>query len=147
MKRTGIFMGLIVIIGVVLYFVLAQPKLEANLLGTGLEQKVVVITLGNDGFQDIELLDIRINGAEKPEIAKVQVDESGKGFVLSDTFMDEGYIFKDYDTVKIETGTAIKDVESQSKYGLSVKDDVEINSVTILYKYLGIEFEENVQIN
>ncbi|MFF2288955.1 hypothetical protein [Peribacillus butanolivorans] len=146
MKRTGIFMGLIVIIGVVLYFVLAQPKLEANLLGTGLEQKVVVITLGNDGFQDIELLDIRINGAEKPEIAKVQVDESGKGFVVSETFTDEGYIFKDYDTVKIETGTAIKDVEL-SKYGLSVKDDVEINSVTILYKYLGKEFEENVQIN
>ncbi|XGZ09565.1 hypothetical protein ACDZ29_25525 [Peribacillus sp. RS7] len=147
MKKLGLLIGVIIIIGIVFYFILVQPKLEAILLGTGLDQKVAVITLGNNGYQDIELLDIRINGTDEPELAKIQVSETGKGFVISDTFAEEDYNFKEYNSVKIETGTGTKDVEYHSRYGLSIKSDVEIYSVTIIYKYLGKVFEENVSIN
>jgi len=57
---------------------------------------------------------------------------------LRDTYL------KNYDEVNIETNTAKKDINNDSLYGLWIKDDEEIPSVTILYIYLDMEFEKIV---
>jgi hypothetical protein len=148
-KKSGIIfgiVGLVVVVCLGAYLLLAQPKLEANLLGTGLDKKVVVITLGNEGIQEIQLLHILFNNSNTPKNVKVQLNESGKGFALSESLADEGYIFKNYDEINIETDTAEKDINYDSLYGLWIKDDEEIKSVTIQYKYLGKEFEKTVTV-
>lgn len=65
MKKSRIIMGIVGLVAIVClgaYMpLLLQPNLEASLLGTGLDKKVVVITLGNAGIQEIQLLDILIN--------------------------------------------------------------------------------------
>jgi hypothetical protein len=148
-KKSGIIfgiVGLVVVVCLGAYLLLTQPKLEANLLGTGLDKKVVVITLGNEGIQEIQLLHILFNNSNTPKNVKVQLNESGKGFALSESLADEGYIFKNYDEINIETDTAEKDINYDSLYGLWIKDDEEIKSVTIQYKYLGKEFEKTVTV-
>lgn len=57
---------------------------------------------------------------------------------LRDTYL------KNYDEVNIETNSAKKDINNDSLYGLWIKDDEEIPSVTILYIYLDMEFEKIV---
>ncbi|WP_409298845.1 hypothetical protein V1498_10500 [Peribacillus sp. SCS-26] len=137
MKKIGFLLGLVIAVGIAVYFVLAQPKLEAVLLGTGADTKSVVIKLGNKGIQDIRILNVRVNGEKKPELTKIQTVEAGKAFVISNNFTDKGYTFTDYEDVLIDAKSSI----NHSKYGLSVKHAGEIFSVVILYKYLGREFE------
>ncbi|MED3908745.1 hypothetical protein P4597_06045 [Peribacillus simplex] len=149
MKKIGVLFGVIVIIGIALYFILAQPKLEADLLGTGEDKKVILVTLENTGFRDIQLLDIHVNGTEKPDIVKLQVNKTGKGFTITDTFDDPGYEFMDYDSIAIEPEKVVNKNKEEivSVYALTIKHSVEVHSLTVSYKYLGKEFEEIARID
>lgn len=142
---------IITVMGVLLalYLVLVQPKLEAEYSFAGYDGKVVILTIGNRGFQDIHIRDVLVNIVDKPETAKIQLQQEQEGFAITETFDDPGYTFADYDAVAIEPGTASKgDVENlPSPYGLTVKDSTAIPSVTIVYEYLGKEFKETVIID
>jgi hypothetical protein len=149
MKKTGIIIGVVAVVCVGAYTFLAQPTLEAELLGIGIDQKAVVIPLGNAGIREIQLVDVTINDSQTPKNAKVQMKENDTGFVLTESIPDsKGYKFIKYDEIDIEPGTSEKDMGNQdSLYGLMVEDDEEINSVTIKYKHLGKEFEKTVTID
>lgn len=148
-KKMGFLFGIIVIIGIALYLVLAQPNLEANLLGTGEDKKVILVTLENTGFRDIQLLDIHVNGTQKPNKVKLQVNKTGKGFAITDTFDNPGYEFIDYDSIAIEPEKVVNKNKEEivSVYALSIKHSVEVHSISVRYKYLGKEFEEIAKID
>ena len=147
-KKWGGILGIVGAIAALcigVYLFLAQPKLEANLLATGLNKKAAVITLGNTGFQDIKVLEVLINHSEMPDIAKIQLNDSGEGFILTESFTEEGYAFEDFKDGTIESGTAQKD-RPYALYGLTFTGVREIYSVTIVYTYLGRDFEETVTV-
>ncbi|QDY46580.1 hypothetical protein HF394_17535 [Planococcus glaciei] len=150
MKKKKFFI-IITVMGVLLalYLVLVQPKHEAEYSFAGYNGKVVILTIGNRDFQNIHIRDVLVNIVDKPEIAKIQLQQEQKGFAISETFDDPRYTFTDYDAVAIEPGTALKgDAENlPSPYGLTVKDSTAIPSVTIVYEFLGKEFKETVIID
>ncbi|WKA49415.1 hypothetical protein QWY22_10915 [Planococcus liqunii] len=148
-KKKVLIVTTIMLVLLALYLVLVQPKLEAEYSFAGYDGKVVILTIGNAGFQDIHIRDILVNSVDKPEIAKIQLQQEQEGFAITETFNDRGYTFANYDAMAIEPGTASKGNAKNlpSPYGLTVKDSTTIPSVTIVYEYLEKEFKETVIID
>lgn len=152
MKKIGIIIGVVAVVCVGAYTFFAQPKLEANLLATGTlpgGDNAIVLTLGNAGIQEIQVIDVLVNNSDRPNYAKVQIKTKDQGFVISKPAeQHKGYKFVNYDKVSIEPGTSQKDLgDVDSKYGLTIVDDKVINSVIIRYSYLGKKFEKTVTID
>lgn len=138
---TIIILGCLVLSGI--YFYVFRPPLEATPFASSLDKKVVVVPIGNKGFRNIEVTEVFVNQIEKPEIAKVQLYDPSKGYIIPETFNEEGFQFENIGV--IEPGGSIN--EEHSKYGLSIKNTNEIFTVHIRYKYLGKKFEEVVKVN
>jgi uncharacterized membrane protein len=147
MKKWKIATFVVIIVGIGLYFTLAQPKLDANVAGTTKTKQSVVVTLDNDGFQDIHIQQVYVNDNQKPEIAKLQ--GNGKGFVISDTFDEKEFYFYDYRNTPIPPLKKGKDNTKfiDKGYALSLHNKTVIHSINITYTYLGKTFHRALTIN
>lgn len=149
MIKTFFFIGLclILVMSILFYIVIQKPKFEANLLGTGDNSKVVLITLDNKGYKTIKLEDVTVNNDQQPDFVKAQINNAKKGFVITDTFTDEGYVFKNIDNLNIKKNTTKQELKYDSLYGLSIKHHEKIESVNITYTYFGKSYVTSIIID
>ena len=158
-KATGILI-LVIIIGGVYFLSKFNPPLEIGTIASSVDNKSVVIGIGNNGFRDIKILDISVNTNEKPLKTKLQVSNALQGFIITDDYNNEEaekYDFTNIDKVTIKTGTSPSsnyeklDDGTASKddeiYGVSVIYNQEINNVHIKYNHFGMTFNDTVYLN
>lgn len=154
----------VLIVGVIicgLYFwVKFNPPLEFGTLGSSGDNKSVIIEVGNKGISEITILDVLVNNNESPTKTKVQVSNALQGFILTDNFTNnesKKYGFRNVEDTTIKVGTSLsetlKKVDDQMAtnkdeiYGVSVLYTEEIGKVHIKYSYLGITFNETIQLS
>ena len=151
-KVTGILF-LVIIIGGVYFSLKFNPPLEIGTVAWTEDNKSVVIGIGNNGFREVQILDVSVNNNENPFESKLQVSNSLQGFVLTDDYSSEevnGYAFVNIDEVVIEPGILSDDEavsEDDEIYGISVIHNEVINNVHIEYKHFGMKFNETLYIN
>ena len=151
-KSGGILILLLIIMGV--YFLLkSNPPLETGMVAISENNKSVVIGIGNNGFSEMQILDISVNNDEKPFTAKLQVSNALQGFVLTDDYKSEEakkYRFINVGEVVIKPGGLSYD-EVLSKddeiYGVSVIHEQEIFNVHIEYKHFGMTFTKTLYVS
>ncbi|WP_096202949.1 hypothetical protein [Bacillus sp. FJAT-45350] len=139
-------------------FIKSNPPLMSGTIGSSGDKQAVVISIGNEGFSDVEINDVLINNNEEPLDKKIQLSNPLKGFIVAVDFDGEAreYGITNIEDVIIEPNTAplsqLEKVnngtatEEDKSYGLSIINDKEINKVIINYRYLGLSFEKSVPI-
>lgn len=140
-------------------FLKFNPPLVISTLVSDNERPSVIVSVGNKGWTDIQLLDVAVNDHETPTEAKVQMSNAPQGFTLLDDF--QGQLAKEYGVVDIgeaiiKTGTdhattwAKQDngtaTEEDEIYGISINHDEDIHTVHIKYSYFGISLFEEVEM-
>ena len=136
-----------------------NPPLVISTLVSNEERPSVIVSVGNKGWTDIQLLDVAVNDHETPIEAKVQMSNAPQGFTLLDDFqgqLAEEYGVVDIDEAVIKTGTepsvtfAKQDngtaTEEDEIYGISIHHDEDIHTVHIKYSYFGISLFEEVEM-
>lgn len=151
-KGTGMLI-LILIIGGAYLLLRFNPPLEIGTIAFTEDKKSVVVGIGNNGFREVQILDVSVNNNEKPLETKLQVSNSLQGFILTDDYKSEEakkYGFTIIDEATIKAGT-LSDGETDSKddeiYGVSVIHNKEINNIHIEYSYFGMTFNDTVYFN
>ncbi|MBM7603943.1 hypothetical protein JOC75_001916 [Metabacillus crassostreae] len=158
-RGTGILILLIVVGGIYLLLKF-NPPLEIGTIASSEDNKSVVIGIGNNGFREVQILDVSVNNNEKPLETRLQVSNALQGFIITDDYKSEKgkkFGFTDIDEIAIKTGTlpssnyeeldngaASKDDEI---YGVSVIHNEEINNVHIEYSHFGMTFNDTVYFN
>ncbi|WP_217896397.1 DUF6366 family protein [Oceanobacillus rekensis] len=158
-KGTGILI-LVIIVGGVYFLLKFNPPLEIGTIASSGDNKSVVIGIGNNGFREVQILDVSVNNNEKPLETNLQVSNALQGFTISDDYNSEEakkYGFTNIDEVAIKTGTSPSsnyeklDDGTASKddeiYGVSVIHNEEINNVHIKYSHFGMTFNDTVYLN
>lgn len=146
--------------GGVYSFVQFNPPLEIGTLGTAVDNKSVVIGIGNKGFGEVKILKVSINNNEKPSKTKVQVSNALQGFIITDDYNNnesKKYGFKNIEDVSIKADTSpattykkLDDGTASKKdtiYGVSVLHSEAINQIIIKYSYFGITINKTVLFN
>ncbi|HWL23086.1 MAG TPA: hypothetical protein VNR38_04955, partial [Ureibacillus sp.] len=65
MKKLWIsFLVLAITIGGVYFFIKFNPPLEIGTLASSEDDKLVIVSVGNKGFSEINILDISVNNSE-----------------------------------------------------------------------------------
>ncbi|MFJ5621507.1 hypothetical protein ACIQD3_01995 [Peribacillus loiseleuriae] len=155
--RSAMFIGLIMLCFLI-YIKLNQPLVDGTVAFDN-EKHIVVVGVGNKGFQEIKITDVLINNNEQPQKLKVQVSNPLKGFALTDSFeaVAGEYGIKNLESVtiqpktspqmqyeKMDKGTA---TEKDVSYGISIVSDRPIETVIIQYQYLGLPFVKTISIH
>ncbi|RCW63898.1 DUF6366 family protein [Saliterribacillus persicus] len=151
-KLFGILI-LVIIIGGGYFLLKFNPPLEVGTIASNEYNKSVVIGIGNNGFREVQILNVSVNNNEEPLETKLQVSNAVQGFIILDDYKSEEareYDFVNIDEVAIKEGMVI-DYEADSKddeiYGISVIHNKEINNVTIEYSHFGMTFDDTVYFN
>lgn len=145
---------LILILIINAYLILRlNPPLEIGTIAITEDKKSVVVGIGNNGFREVQILDVSVNNNVKPLETKLQVSNSIQGFILTDDYKSEEsekYGFTNIDKAAIKAET-LSDDETDSKddeiYGVSVIHNKEINNIHIEYSYFGMTFNDTVYFN
>lgn len=158
-KVTGILI-LVLIIGSVYFLLKFNPPLEIGTIASNEDNKSVVISIGNNGFREVQILNVSVNNNEEPLETKIQVSNALQGFNITDDYNSEEakkYGFTNIDAVAVKTGTSPSsnyeklDDGTASKddeiYGISVIHNQEINNVHIEYRHFGMTFNDAVYFN
>ncbi|MFK9092708.1 hypothetical protein [Bacillus salipaludis] len=148
---------IILLVGSFIYIKLNPPLVGGN-VGTGDENHIVLVGVGNKGFKDIKITEVLINQNKQPQKLKVQVSNSLKGFMIGDPFdaRAQEYGATDLESVtiqpktspqlqldKVNNGTA---TEKDVIYGITIAQDQPIQTVIIKYRYLGLSFVKTISI-
>ncbi|MFZ3579154.1 hypothetical protein ACOI1D_14575, partial [Virgibacillus sp. DJP39] len=54
-------------------FIKSNPPLMSGTIGSSGDKQVIVISIGNEGFSDVEIKDVLINNNEEPLDKKIQL--------------------------------------------------------------------------
>lgn len=160
MKKLLVLMVILAaLVAATFVFLKFNPPLVISTLVSNDERPSVIVSVGNKGWTDIQLLDVAVNDHETPTEAKVQMSNAPQGFTLLDDFqgqLAEQYGVVDIDEAVIKTGTepslifAKQDngtaTEADEIYGISINHDEDIHTVHIKYSYFGISLFEEVEM-
>ncbi|MBA2174779.1 hypothetical protein H0266_07725 [Halobacillus locisalis] len=134
-------------------FLKMNPPLAYGSIGTTSDKHAVVVAVGNKHVVgSIHFTEVWINGMEAPTKIKVQVSDSNTGFVMSDlvTAANDHVKLEDYHSFKLLPNSSPSPSEKppyqQPIYGLSISEDVPIERIDVSYTYLGLTFEETIQL-
>ncbi|WLR46330.1 hypothetical protein LC065_12115 [Halobacillus litoralis] len=110
MKKVSVIIVLIIsscFIGL-FSFIKFHTPLVNGAIGSSADKQSVVISIGNKGFSNIKIEDVRINTNEEPLDKKVQVSDPLKGFIVADSFDGEAveYGLTDIQDVVIKPNTS-----------------------------------------
>ena len=153
-KVTGILF-LVLIIGGIYFLLKFNPPLEIGTIASNEDNKSVVIGIGNNGFREVQILDVSVNNNEEPLETRLQVSNALQGFIITDDYNSEEakkYGFTNIDAVAVKTGTSEKLEDGTASkndeiYGISVIHNEEINNVYIEYRHFGMTFNDTVYFN
>lgn len=151
---------LVIIIGGTYFLLKFNPPLEFGAEYTIEDKKSVVVSVGNNGFRDVEILNVSVNNNETPLETKLQVSNPLKGFIIKDNYNSEEvkeYGFTNINEVAIKSGTspsityenqdegfALKDDEI---YGISVIHNEVIYNIHLEYRHFGMTYNDTIYLN
>ncbi|SFK10585.1 hypothetical protein SAMN04487936_107126 [Halobacillus dabanensis] len=152
------FFALILLIVIIIGFLKINPPLAHGSIGTTEDKHTVIVALGNKSLLgSIHITDVSINNNQSTPNAKIQVSDSEKGFMLTDTYAlaDDTYGMYDYETFSLDPDTspmitkAIASTVEKSPttiYGLSITEDTSIDSINLTYRYFGLVFFTTIKV-
>lgn len=133
-----------------------NPPLAHGSIGTTEDKHTVIVAVGNKNLLgNIQITDVSINNNQSAPNAKIQVSDSDKGFMLTDTYALVEDTMHDYETFSLGPDTsplANKAVASPAQtsptkiYGLSITEDTSIDSINLTYRYLGLVFFTTIKV-
>ncbi|WOV83856.1 hypothetical protein PGH26_13380 [Sporosarcina jeotgali] len=152
--------SVLVLIAGIYTFLKLYPPLETGTIASNLDQTLYLVGVGNRGLGTIQLVNVTVNVEETPTEAKVQTCDALTGFTLTDDYRTEelnGCGVRDLKDVVIKKGTspaktfAKHDEGTVTKedliYGVTVKNDLPIQTVNIEYRYFGIPLRKVVELD
>lgn len=154
---------LIVVFGGVYAYLKSNPPLETGTLGTSSDRHHVTLEIGNKNIVgDIHIEDVLINSNVRSDEVKIQVSNPLKGFIIADVSdgvdgpEESEYTFKSIQDVSIASDTGPESqldkvyggtaTEKDKSYAITVSHDNAVVNLTIIYRYLGITYEEDVAL-
>lgn len=158
MKKVVLGLIILLFIGIISWTRL-NPPLEKNLLARSNNYTSIIIGMGNNGLRDIQVTKVYVNHGEKPSDVKMQINHPDVGFFIADDFESPDVAaanFVDLSEAKIKKGTINSELlERQDKnqvreddriYGLSILNSKPINNVTVHYRYLGMPYKVEMDV-
>ncbi len=139
-------------------FLKLNPPLTHGSIGTTEDQQTVIVALGNKSLLgNIHITDISINNNQSPTNVKMQVSDSDKGLMITDTYalVEEAYAVQDYDTISLAPNTSPLSSKAMASsvnsapntiYGLSITEDSSIDRIKLTYRYFGLIFFTTIQV-
>lgn len=142
---------IILLVGSYIY-VKSNPPLVGSSVGTGDENHVALVEVGNKGFKDVKITEVLVNQNEQPQKLKVQVSNVIKGFMIGDPLDEKA---KEYGATNLESVTIQPNTSPQMQldkwnngtatekdviYGITIAHDKPITTVIVKYRYLGLSF-------
>ncbi|TGB01233.1 hypothetical protein [Halobacillus salinus] len=152
LKRTLISCVLILLI--LIGFLKINPPLAYGSVGTTSDQHSIIVALGNKHvFGSIRIQQVAINGTSQPSNIHLQVSDAGSGFIMSDLAATTNKrMSEDFSAIRLLPNSsphAKEPVRSSPKhtiYGLSISENAPIQKIDVTYTYLGLTFQETIQI-
>ncbi|MCA0972291.1 hypothetical protein LCM20_16915 [Halobacillus litoralis] len=147
--------AVIVVLLVVVAFLKMNPPLAHGSVGTTNNNQYILLSVGNKHtWGSIHIKEVRINGKSEPSRFEVQVSDTNKGLLMADLSASSKAQIPSEREAAIrllpnsfpkmdETGP--QDTE-HTIYGLSLSEDTPIERIEVSYTYLGLTFEETIQI-
>ncbi|MGP4059614.1 hypothetical protein [Halobacillus sp. H74] len=134
-----------------------NPPLAYGSIGTTEDKHTVIVAVGNKNLVgSIQITNVSINDNQPPSNIKLQISDSEKGFMLTDTYaLYEEKGLQDYETIALGPDTSPLDSKkvaaaaSQSPmkiYGLSITEDTSIERIEVTYRYLGLAFVKTIHV-
>ena len=127
------------------------PPLETGTIASNSDQTLYLVGVGNRGLSTIQLVNVTVNVDETPTETKVQTCDALTGFTLTDDYRTEelnGCGVRELKGVSIKKGTSpAKTLAKHNEgtvtkedliYGVTVKNELPIQTVNIEYTYFGI---------
>lgn len=140
-------------------FLKINPPLAHGSIGTTEDKHTVIVALGNKNLLgSIQITDVSINNNQSAPNAKIQVSDSEKGFMLTDTYalVEDPYGMHDYETFSLDPDTSPLTTKAAMAspvktsptpiYGLSITDDTSIDSINLTYRYFGLVFFKTIKV-
>lgn len=140
----------ILITGIYTFFKL-YPPLQAGTIASNEDQTLYLIGVGNRGVGPIQLVNVTVNVEETPTETKIQTCDAITGFTLADDYTSDelnGCEVRNVKDVSINEGTSPAETyakhdegtitENDLMYGVTVKNELPIQTVSIEYRYFGI---------
>ncbi|QHT48546.1 hypothetical protein QRD89_18985 [Halobacillus sp. ACCC02827] len=160
MKRIFRYVAFVLILLLISFigFLKLNPPLAHGSIGTTEDKQTVIVAVGNQNWiGDIQITNVATNNKETPSNVKMQISDSDKGFILTDTYalVDESYDMQDYETIVLGPDTsplsskkvaAATDSNPSTIYGLSISQDTSIDRIEVSYRYFGLSFIETIHI-
>jgi len=151
---------LVIIIGGVYLLLRFNPPLEFGAEYTTEDNKSAVVGVGNNGFREVEILNVSVNNNENPLETKLQVSNPLKGFIITDNYNSEEakeYGFTNINEVALKTGTSPSTTYEKQDEGIASKDD-EIYGISVIhneaiynihieYSHFGMTFNDTIYLN
>lgn len=136
-------------------FLKINPPLAYGSVGTTSDQHSVIVAVGNKHvFGNIHIKDVWINGSNEPARIKLQVSDVGTGFFLSDIAdsVHGNVRAEDYSAIRLLPNSSphskapVRSSPHHTIYGLSISENTPIQRIDVSYTYLGLTFQETIQI-
>ncbi|WP_039043638.1 hypothetical protein [Sporosarcina sp. ZBG7A] len=154
-------LSVFILIAGIYTFLKMYPPLETGTIASNLDQTLYLVGVGNRGLSTIQLVNVTVNVEEAvPTETKVQTCDAISGFTLTDDYRTEelnGCGVRDLKGVSIKKGTsptktyAKQDEGTVTKqdliYGVTVKNELPIQTVNIEYTYFGIPLSLIVELD
>nr|WP_285890636.1 hypothetical protein [Halalkalibacter oceani] len=123
-----------------------NPPIEIGTLGASEDNKSVVVGISNQGYRDVDIVEVWINHDQKPLKTGLQVSNASQGFIITDDFTGEEaekYRFTEMKEAAIKRAASPYS-EKDEIYGVSVIHNEEVKTVHIRYRYFGMIFTDTV---
>lgn len=156
-KRIWIPLLCLVIITMTLFtFTKLNPPLEIGTIASNGDASLVVIGVGNDGFQGIKIKEVLVNNDETPSMTKIQHSNPIQGFTVAEELLQEAgeFNFNDLSDVTIPKDTSPATTFNKLDHGTASEEDViygvsaihteKIHRVQLKYTYFRIPFKQTI---
>lgn len=134
---------IVLLLGGIYIYLKNNPPLEQSMTAVTDNIQSVAIDLSNVGYGEIKIIDVKVNNNQFPEEVKIQYLKSEVGVeLLNNSNEINEYNFYSLDEISIPKDTDIY----QAEYGLNVVSKEPVETITIKYKYFGMNYEKTVSI-
>ncbi len=132
---------IILLIASLFIYLKNNPPLQHSMTVVSDNLQSVVIDLPNGGVGKIEITGVKVNNNQSPEKVKIQYLLSEEGVKLLDNSNEINKA--NFYSLKEKSIPPDTDIY-QAKYGLNVVSDKRIETITVKYKYFGMNYKKKV---
>ncbi|MGR9048084.1 hypothetical protein ACQ4XT_05620 [Halobacillus faecis] len=155
--RYAVFVLILLFVSII-GFLKLNPPLTHGSIGTTEDKQTVIVALGNKSLlRSIQITDVSINNNQQPTNIKMQISDSEKGFMITDTYalVEDAYAINEFETIPLAPDTsplaskamaASPDTSPTTIYGLSITEESSIDSIKLTYRFFGLVFFKTIQV-